>query len=93
MIGVEVVYATAAEQVVARLSVPADCTAWQAVELSGFLRRFSDIAPGTCKLGIFGRVCRNEERLSPGDRVEIYRPLLADPKSARRERARRRARP
>jgi putative ubiquitin-RnfH superfamily antitoxin RatB of RatAB toxin-antitoxin module len=90
MMGVEVVYATAAEQVVVRLSVPADCSAWRAVEQSGLLRKFSIGGPQDCKLGVFGHLCQPDQALRDGDRVEIYRPLLADPKSARRQRARRR---
>jgi putative ubiquitin-RnfH superfamily antitoxin RatB of RatAB toxin-antitoxin module len=59
------------------------------VEHSGLLRKFAQTALPDCQLGVFGRICRPEQILQSGDRVEIYHPLLADPKTARRDRARR----
>ena len=87
-IDVEVVYALADEQIVVPLRVPAGTSARDAVRLSGLGDRYSTIASGACVLGIYGRIVKGETVLSPGDRVEIYRGLVADPKQARRRRAR-----
>ena len=54
------------------------------------MRRFPDLDPAHGPIGIFGRVVAPDALLKDGDRVEIYRPLLADPKDARRTRARHR---
>jgi putative ubiquitin-RnfH superfamily antitoxin RatB of RatAB toxin-antitoxin module len=84
--GIEVVYARQEEQVVIALTVPAGTTAGGAVERSGLAARFPEIT-GDLKLGVFGKAVTAETPLAPGDRVEIYRPLTADPKQARRGRA------
>jgi putative ubiquitin-RnfH superfamily antitoxin RatB of RatAB toxin-antitoxin module len=51
------------------------------------LARFPEIESSEIKVGIFGNVCRLDQVLRQADRVEIYRPLLHDPKDARRQRA------
>ena len=81
---VEVVHALPQRERSVRVSVPAGATVRDALEKSGLL----PLARG--KVGIFGRVVRADTPLQPGDRVEIYRPLAADPKEARRRRAARR---
>ena len=86
LLKIEVVYATPAEQAIVELSVPPGTTAAQAVERSGLAQRFPGIGPAA-KLGVFGRVVAPDAPVSDGDRVEIYRPLVADPKQARVERA------
>jgi putative ubiquitin-RnfH superfamily antitoxin RatB of RatAB toxin-antitoxin module len=86
LLAIEVVYAGAEEQVVVALSVPAGTTVAQALEYSGLAARFTEIGPDP-KLGVFGRVVRPETPVGAGDRVEIYRPLIADPKQVRRRRA------
>ena len=86
LLRIEVVYATPAAQAVVELSVPRGTSAAQAVERSGLARRFPEIG-AAAKLGVFGRVVPPESPLSDGDRVEIYRPLVADPKQARVTRA------
>ena len=83
---VEVVYARPEEQVVIALSVPAGATAGDAVERSGLRARFPEIAAEPA-LGVFGKAVTADTPLAAGDRVEIYRPLIADPKQARRGRA------
>lgn len=80
---VEVVYALPAGEEAVTLVLPAGATAADAVRASGLLEK---IPPG--KIGIYGKVVRPDAPLSDGDRVEIYRPLLIDPKEARRRRAR-----
>ena len=85
---VEIVYALAGEQVLVALEVAEGTTARQAIERSGILQRFPEIDPVRTPIGIFGRVTAPDTRLNDGDRVEIYRPLPADPKEGRRKRAR-----
>jgi putative ubiquitin-RnfH superfamily antitoxin RatB of RatAB toxin-antitoxin module len=85
-IRVEVVYALAdrAESVEVRL--PAGATAAEAVKASGLAARHPGM--NTESIGVFGRRVSPQTRLADGDRVEIYRPLVLDPKEARRRRAR-----
>ncbi len=85
-ITVEVVFATAERQVLLALDVPVGTTAEQAVALSGIAAQFPETAMSGLKLGIFGKVVAGSRVLASQDRVEIYRPLLADPKTVRRER-------
>src|SRR5690606_6405900 len=82
---VEIVHASPGRQALRRLKVPTGTTARAAVERSGLLQEFPEIdLDGDNKLGIFGRLCPADRVLEAGDRVEIYRPLLADPKEVRR---------
>ncbi len=87
LIPVEVAYAKPEEQVILRLEVPQGSTALQAIELSGIAGRFPEIDMNNLKLGIFGKLKKPDQVLSAGDRVEIYRPLIADPKEVRKQRA------
>ena len=87
MIRVEVVYALREEQVLVALELEEGATVRQAIERSGLLQRFPEIDPVSPKVGIFGRVTADATALQDGDRVEIYRPLVVDPKDARRGRA------
>ena len=89
MLRVEIVYALRDRQVLLAFEVEGGTTARQAVERSGILQRFPEIDLARAGLGIFGRVVSPDTPLRDGDRVEIYRPLIADPKQARRTRARR----
>jgi len=84
---VEVVYATPTRQEVIAVPITAGCTALQAAQLSGISRIFSDMDWSNIRLGIFGRLVNPDHMLTAGDRVEIYRPLLIDPKESRRQRA------
>jgi putative ubiquitin-RnfH superfamily antitoxin RatB of RatAB toxin-antitoxin module len=86
-IRVEVAYARPQEQLILEIEVPAGTTAAEAVRRSGILQRFAEIDLDSSRLGIFSRPVAAEEPLQDGDRVEIYRPLLADPKQVRRQRA------
>ena len=87
LIPVEVAYAKPEEQVILRLDVPQGTTALQAIELSGITQRFPEIDMNNLKLGIFGKLKKPDQVLAAGDRVEIYRPLIADPKEVRKQRA------
>lgn len=84
---VEVAYARPDEQVILALEVPVGATLMQAVEQSGILERFAEIDSTTMKVGIFGKLKKADQVLQGGDRVEIYRPLVADPKQVRKQRA------
>jgi putative ubiquitin-RnfH superfamily antitoxin RatB of RatAB toxin-antitoxin module len=85
---VEVVYALPERQTLVQVRVQAGATAREAVVLSGLPSLYPDIDPVRGKIGIFGRHVPPDTVLRNGDRVEIYRPLTADPKAARRRRAR-----
>ena len=88
---VEVVYARAEVQMLVDLEVGEAATVKQAIEQSGLLDRFPEIDLTRNKVGIFSQLCGLEQRLTAGDRVEIYRPLQADPQELRRSRAAQRA--
>lgn len=90
-ITVEVVYALPGDQLLVELSVAPGTTAREAIAQSGILARFPRIDPDRQKMGIFGRVVKADAVLQAGDRVEIYRPLIADPKEARRRRVARKS--
>ena len=86
-IAVEVVYALPDEQRVVGLEVTPGTTAARAVRLSGLPERYPDVDFEAAQIGIHGRVVQADTVLNDGDRIEIYRPLIADPKQARRRRA------
>lgn len=84
IITVEVVYARRDRQVVLTVEVTLPATVREVIERSGILERFPEIDLGVNKIGIFGKPAEPEQALRDGDRIEIYRPLIADPKEARR---------
>ena len=86
-IAVEVAYAKPDEQLILKLEVVAGTTLQQAIEQSGILDRFPEIDPTRLKAGVFGKLKKLDQTLRAGDRVEIYRPLIADPKQVRKQRA------
>jgi len=81
---VGVAYAKAAQQVWTNIDVPNGATIKDAIELSGILDKFPDIDLDIQKVGIFGKVSKLETPLNDGDRVEIYRPITADPDTVER---------
>jgi putative ubiquitin-RnfH superfamily antitoxin RatB of RatAB toxin-antitoxin module len=87
-IQIEVVYALPERQIVRRLSLPPGTTVEQAVNLSEINHLFPEFDLSRNKLGIFGKLVKPDRALHDGDRVEIYRPLILDPKDSRRKRAR-----
>ncbi len=89
MINVEVAYALPDKQRIIALRVARGCTVYEAAAQSGICEQFPEIDLATSKLGVFGMVVTKpkESPLQEGDRVEIYRPLLADPKEVRKARA------
>ena len=87
-IAVEVAYALPDKQQIVRLNVPEGTTALQAVKQSQLDKVFDDLEfSDDLKLGVWGKSVSCDRVLVSGERVEIYRPLLADPKEARKARA------
>ena len=86
-IRVEVAYALPDRQSLLALDVTAGTTALQAAEQSGLAQQYEELVLADAKLGIFGKVVAPTQVLREGDRVEIYRPLIADPKEVRKARA------
>ncbi len=84
---IEVAYARPEQQLIIELPDALDMTVQQAIEASGILQQFPEIDLAVNKVGIFGKTVSLDAALAAGDRVEIYRPLVADPKEARRRRA------
>jgi hypothetical protein len=84
---VEVVYALPDRQVMKRLNVAKGTTAENAIVQSGILDMFPEIDLAKNRYGIFGKLIKNGTVLHHRDRIEIYRPLIIDPKDARRKRA------
>ena len=94
LINVEVAYALPQKQVLKALTVAPGTTALQAIEQSGILQAFPEIDANSDSIGVFSQVLGTKGlaeptvyQLQPMDRVEIYRPLIADPKEVRRRRA------
>lgn len=87
MVKVEVAYAKPDEQVILEVPVEPGMTVQQAIEHSKILERLPEIDLEVNKVGIFGKAVKLDTVLLAGDRVEIYRPLVADPKEVRRRRA------
>ncbi|SMC22124.1 hypothetical protein SAMN02745857_01332 [Andreprevotia lacus DSM 23236] len=85
-IRVEVAYATPARQWLLPLTLPAGSTAEQALQASGLFELVPALQGTALRIGIFGKACKHDATLRDGDRVEVYRPLLADPKEVRRQR-------
>ncbi len=90
-IRVQVCHALPDSAFVAELTLPAGATLRQAVDASALLQRHPGIDLDAQKLGVFGKVKPADAPLRDGDRVEVYRPLQADPKETRRRRAKHKA--
>ena len=84
---VEVAYALPEEQVIISIEVPKKINIKQAIEKSGIQKKFPEIDLSKNKVGIFGKQTTLDHLLSDRDRIEIYRPLILDPKEMRRKRA------
>jgi uncharacterized protein len=88
LLRVEVVFAGPDEQVLLALAVDDGTTVGQVIARSGIANRFPTIGAAPARVGVFGKRTRLDAPVRDGDRIEIYRPLTADPKDVRRERAR-----
>lgn len=86
-IRVEVAYALPEKQYLQRVTLSEGATVEEAINASGLLELRSDIDLAKNKVGIFSRPVKLADAVQDGDRVEIYRPLIADPKELRRKRA------
>ena len=85
---IEICYALPDRQELVSVELAEGSTAIQAVEASGLLQKYPDIEPGgRNKLGVFAKLVKADTTLRDRDRVEIYRPLIADPKEVRRQKA------
>lgn len=84
MVNIEIVYGTAEKQWLQQLAVEAGTTAREAVRISCIQNEFPEADIENAPLGIFGKAVKDDTVLRDKDRVEIYRPLLIDPKEARR---------
>jgi putative ubiquitin-RnfH superfamily antitoxin RatB of RatAB toxin-antitoxin module len=83
----EVAYAREQAQALVAVTGASGMTVAEAIERSGIPARFPEIDLDVNKVGIFGKVVKLDQVLASGDRVEIYPPLIADPKQARKTRA------
>ncbi len=81
---ISITYAEASKQQWIELDVDEEITAIEAIQLSGLLERFPEIDLEVNKFGIFGKVIKPQHPLKQGDRVEIYRPITADPETVER---------
>lgn len=86
-IRVQVVYALPERQDIVMIELPEGASVAQAVEASGLLQKYPDIDLARNKFGVFAKLVKADQVLRDRDRVEIYRPLIADPKEVRRQRA------
>lgn len=86
-IQVEVAFAREDDQALLAVEGAKGMTVREAIERSGILKRFPEIDLEINKVGVFGKLATLEQALETGDRVEIYRPLIADPKAQRKKRA------
>lgn len=86
-INIEVVYALPHEQTLLKVRVPQSSTVAEAIRISGIIEKYPDIDLSKNKLGIYGKLSKADAILRDKDRIEIYRPLIADPKEIRRQRA------
>jgi len=86
-IQIEVTYARSERQDVIRLKLSEGSTIGQAIEASGLLQRYPELDLAKLKVGVYGKLSKLDTVLRERDRVEIYRPLIADPKEVRKQRA------
>ncbi len=86
-INIEVAYANSQQQIIIPLQMTAHSTVAQAIAQSQILQQFPEIDLAKNKIGIFSKATTLDTQLHAGDRVEIYHPLLIDPKTIRKQRA------
>ncbi len=86
-IQVEVAYALPEKQTLLSLKVNSDATISEIIKLSGIMQIHPEIDLSATRVGIFSKLAKLDDTLYEGDRIEIYRPLIADPKEVRKQRA------
>ena len=84
---VGVVYALSTQQIWQPVDVDAGMTVQEAIDRSGLLEKFPEIDLTIQKVGVFGKVVNLDDEVKNGDRIEIYRPITADPKAVKRKKA------
>jgi putative ubiquitin-RnfH superfamily antitoxin RatB of RatAB toxin-antitoxin module len=84
---IEIAYATPRKQIILEHEVESGSLAREAIRSCGIEQQFPEIDPQSCDIGVFGKPVADDYQLNDGDRIEIYRPLIADPKEVRRQRA------
>jgi putative ubiquitin-RnfH superfamily antitoxin RatB of RatAB toxin-antitoxin module len=84
---IEVAYALPQKQMIIPIKVKAGVTAEEAIKASGIIKKFPEINLNINQIGIFGKLTQLDHVMRERDRIEIYRPLIADPKEIRRQRA------
>jgi len=87
LIDIEVVYGLPHKQVLLSLKVPEGTNIENSIKLSGIVKHFPEIEADKAVVGIFSKPSKLENEVKQGDRIEIYRPLTADPKEMRKLRA------
>ncbi len=87
LIEIEIAYCGREDQTVLRIRVAQGTTLGQAIRRSGLLERYPEIDLAVNRVGVYGVLRGLSDAVDPGDRIEVYRPLSADPKNARRKRA------
>jgi len=88
---IQICYAKPGTSILRELNLPLGATVRDAIEQSGILQMAPEIDLSVCRVGIYGKLKSQDTVLRRGDRVEIYRPLIADPKESRRKRAEKKA--
>jgi len=86
-ITIEVIYALTTEQTLLKIQVAHGTTVGEAIKLSGILEKHPEIDVSKNKFGIYGKLSKVDTVMRDKDRIEIYRPIIADPKEVRRKRA------
>ena len=79
-----VAYSEPGQQIWLTIEVPDESTVADGIERSGILKQFPHIDLGAQKVGVFGRLVKLQAALKPGDRIEIYRGIIADPETVPR---------
>lgn len=87
LINCEVAYALPTQQAIVEIAIKPGATVEEVIQASGILQQFPDIDLSSTKAGIWSRVVKMRDTVKDGDRIEIYRPLIADPKEIRKRRA------
>jgi putative ubiquitin-RnfH superfamily antitoxin RatB of RatAB toxin-antitoxin module len=86
-LSIEIAYALPQRQELLHVQLPTGSTVQQAIEASGLMQKYAEIDLKKNKVGVFGKLTKLDAPLRDRDRVEIYRPLIADPKEVRKKRA------
>lgn len=79
-----VAYSEPGQQIWLNIEVPDDSSVKDAIDRSGILKQFPHIDLSAQKVGVFGRLVKLDAALKPGDRIEIYRGIIADPETVPR---------